>query len=181
MREDPGHRHPRERDSRRGRQRAEGFHRRELTLVPVALRVAAGRGAEREAGPGGRARLVTVLAGEQAAGERVVRDHAEPVRLAERQQFALDLAKEQVVARLHGVKARHAQDLAPAQRARHPPGGEVRATDVARLARAHDVVERAQGLVDRRLRVWVVQLVEVDVVATEPPERPVDGVEDVLA
>src|SRR3970040_263456 len=52
---------------------------------------------------------------------------------------------------------------------------------MARLARAHHVVERAQRLVHRRLGVGVMDLVEVHVVGAEPAQRALDGVEDMLA
>ncbi len=122
-----------------------------------------------------------MLAREEASRQRVVRDDADALGLAERQQLALDLAEEQVVARLDGVEARQPLRLAPAERPRHLPRGVVRAADVARLAGAHHVVEGAQGLVHRRLGVGVVDLVEVDVVGAEAAQRALDGVEDVLA
>ena len=59
------------------------------------------------------------------------------------------------------------------------PALEVRAADVAQLAVAHEVVEGAQRLVERRRRVRPVQLVEVDVVRAEPPQRALEGVDDV--
>src|SRR3990170_8604814 len=52
---------------------------------------------------------------------------------------------------------------------------------MARLARAHHVVERAQRLVHRRLGVGVMDLVEVHVVGAEAAQRALDGVEDMLA
>src|SRR6267142_2099766 len=58
----------------------------------------------------------------------------------------------------------------------HLVGVVVRAAHVARLPRPHHVVERAQRLVHRRLRVGVMDLVEVDVVGAEAPERALDGV-----
>ncbi len=53
--------------------------------------------------------------------------------------------------------------------------GEHRAgADVERLAGLHDVVQRLDGLLDRRLIVEAVDLVEVDVVEAQPGQAGVD-------
>ena len=54
-------------------------------------------------------------------------------------------------------------------------------TDVASLARLDDVVQRLHRLLDRRVRVEAVDLVEVDVVRAEPSQRCVDLFENRLA
>jgi hypothetical protein len=53
--------------------------------------------------------------------------------------------------------------------------------DVADLARANQIVERAQRLVDRNLRLRAVQLIEVDPVGVEPLERRLAGFDQVPA
>ena len=53
--------------------------------------------------------------------------------------------------------------------------------DVERLAGAHDVGEGEHRLLERRLVVVAVRLVEVDVVGAQPPQRAVDRLQDVLA
>ena len=60
-------------------------------------------------------------------------------------------------------------------------GGEIRAADVAHLAGAHEVVERAQGFLDRRERVVPVHLIEVEPVGLEPRQARLDGRHDVAA
>ena len=99
----------------------------------------------------GRLRAV-VLARQHAARDRVVRDHADALFEAEREHLAFELAEQQVVAGLHGVEPREAAHLAAAERAREVVGEEVRTADVAHLAGADEVVERAEGFVDRRVR-----------------------------
>ena len=54
------------------------------------------------------------------------------------------------------------------------PGRQRRAADVADLALLHEIVERAQRLLDRRPRIGDVLLVEVDVVGAEPSEARLD-------
>src|SRR5207245_7506148 len=153
----------------------------ELAFAPVAIAVArAGRGV-REARAGHRACLAAMLAREQAAGDRVVRDNAQTFLGAQREQLALDLAEEQVVAGLHALEARQTDVLAAPERAGDLIREVVRAADVARLAGAHDIVERPQALVHRRRRIGMVELVEVDVVGAETAQRTLDRVEDVLA
>ena len=60
-------------------------------------------------------------------------------------------------------------------------GGPLADADVERLALAHDVGERLHRLLERRLGVVAVRLVEVDVVGLEPLQRAVDRLHDVLA
>ena len=59
------------------------------------------------------------------------------------------------------------------------PAGEVGVAEVAHLAGADQVVERGERLLDRRARVGLVHLVEVDVVGAEPAQRRLDRADDV--
>ena len=105
----PRHRQLRQRHAGLGGQRPQRLDRLELALVPVAVLVASRRRRPSvNRVPSGRRRLARVLAGEQPARDRVVRDHPDALLRAQRQQLALDLAEEQVVARLHRVEAHEA-------------------------------------------------------------------------
>jgi hypothetical protein len=112
--------------------------------------------------------------------DRVVGDHPNLFLLAQREQLALDLTEEKVVAGLHRVQARKAEELAASERAGDLIREEVRAAHVARLAGADHVIQRPQAFVDRRERIGMMELVEIDIVGPEPPQRGVDRVEDVL-
>ena len=57
----------------------------------------------------------------------------------------------------------------------HLPAGVVREPDVAHLPGAHEVVEGAEGLLERGDRVPGVHLVEVDALDAEPPQRVVES------
>ena len=61
------------------------------------------------------------------------------------------------------------------------PGRVVRAADVAHLAGADEIVERAQRLLQIRQRVEPVHLVEVDRVGAEPAEARLAGTHDVVS
>ena len=61
------------------------------------------------------------------------------------------------------------------------PGREVAVADVADLARADQVVERPERLLDRRRRVRGVDLVEVDVVGPEAAQAVLDRPDDPAA
>jgi hypothetical protein len=52
--------------------------------------------------------------------------------------------------------------------------GEIRIADVADLALADEIVERAQRLLDRRQRIVIVLLVEIDVVGLQPRQARLD-------
>jgi len=56
-----------------------------------------------------------------------------------------------------------------------------RGADVARLSRIDDIVERVKCLLDRRLVVPAMDLVEIEVISTETPEAGVDLLHDRLA
>ena len=60
------------------------------------------------------------------------------------------------------------------QRLHEVPAGEVRRADVANLAGAHEVIERAEHFLDRGQGVEPVQLEEIDVIGAEPPQALVD-------
>lgn len=80
--------------------------------MPVALLVHCASLADGSGkAPFGGPYVVAMLAGQQAAREWVIRNHRELFFACERQQFALDLAKEQVIARLHRNEAHHAQHV----------------------------------------------------------------------
>ena len=59
------------------------------------------------------------------------------------------------------------------------PAGQVGVPDVADLARGDQLIERGDGLLDRRQRVRRVQLVQVDVVGAQAPEGFLHGEPDV--
>ena len=61
---------------------------------------------------------------------------------------------------------------------RHFPRGRVRETDVAYLARSHQVVERTHCLLNRGKPVPIVQVIQVDVVGLQTPEGLVTLRED---
>ena len=122
-----------------------------------------------------------VLTGQQAARDRVAGKDADALLGAEREHLLLDLAGERVIAGLDGVEAGQAERLAAADGPHQLIGQEVRAAGVADLSLVDQAVEGAQCLVDRRRRVIVVQLVEVDVAGLQASQRRLDGGEDVLA
>src|SRR6185369_8857053 len=102
--EHPGQGETDQRDAGLVRDRLQRLDGRELALVPVAVLVPLRGRAERESRTGGGARVAAMLARQQPAGDRVVGDDGESVLAAERQQFALDLPEEQVVARLYRLE-----------------------------------------------------------------------------
>ena len=154
--------------------RLEGLERVE-DLGP--LQVLVGLGAQRHARAGGRRLVAAVLARQPAARERRERREAEALIGAQRQHLGLGRAVEQAVARLHPLEAREAADVADPEAARQPPGLDVAGADVVQLARAAEVVERAERLLERRRRVGLVAQEEVEALGAEPREARVDGAE----
>jgi hypothetical protein len=119
--------------------------------------------------------------GQQAAGQRTIRQDADALVEAEGDHLPLLLPVDQVVPVLHG------HEPGPADRAGgvlclgEPPGGHGRSPDVPGLARPHHVLQRGHGLLGRAPAVPAVDLVEIDVIGTEPGQRGVDRGQHVLA
>ena len=121
------------------------------------------------------------VAGELAAGERTPGQHADALVDAERKHLALLLAVDEVVVVLHGHEAGPSVLIREEQCLGELPRVHRRRADVAGLAGLHDVVQRFERLLDRRLRIPAMDLVEVDVVGAEPAQAVVDLAQDRLA
>src|SRR6266702_627055 len=145
----------------------------------------AGRTAPRRAGrpgPDGAALALAVpVAGQHAAGQRAVRQYGDALVGAEREHLPLLLPVYQVVVVLHGDEPGPAVAFGHVLRLGELPGEHAARADVAGLARRDHVVQRLHGLLDRRLVVPPVDLVQVHVVGAEAPQRRVDRGQYVLA
>jgi hypothetical protein len=104
-----------------------------------------------------------------------------PVGPRHRDQLALDAPVQEVVGRLLAHEAVQPQLLGRPQRLDHLPRGVRARADVAHLALADQVVERAQRLVDRDAALRAVDLVQVDVVGLQAAEAVLTGLHDVEA
>jgi hypothetical protein len=108
--------------------------------------------------------------GEYAASEGAPWDHAHPLVEALGDHLALLFPVEEVVMVLHRDEPRPAGALGGMLRLGELPRVHAARTDVAGLARAYDLVECAHRLLDRRVRVVTVNLVQVDVLEIEALE-----------
>src|SRR6266849_7654703 len=109
------------------------------------------------------------LAGQQAARQGEVWDEPEPETLAERQQLVLRAAGEpRVLALLRHVREAEAgRDRAcPLDTGRRV----VRGADGDHDPLVDELLQRAEGLFDRRARILLVVLVEVDALHLEAPQ-----------
>ncbi len=103
------------------------------------------------------------------------------MRARHRDQLALDAAIQQVVGRLLGHEAVEAEFFGRPQRFHHLPGGKGAGAEIAHFARAHQVIQRAQRLVDGDIGLGAVNLVEVDIVGLQAAQRGVALLDDVTA
>ena len=122
-----------------------------------------------------------VFAREPAAGQRGPADGGDVVALAKRQDFFLGAAVEDVERGLLDVEARHVELFGDEVRFGELPGGEGAAGQIEHLAAAHQVVQRAEGLVDRGVGIGAVDVVEVDAIGLEALEALFDLADDVPA
>jgi hypothetical protein len=99
----------------------------------------------------------------------------------QRHQLPFVVASDERVVRLMRDVPRQAAFLRDRERLHQMPGGKIRAPDVADLPGSDEVVKRAKRFLDRRFRVEAVELIEVDVVSTEPAQAPLDCAEKMLA
>ena len=124
--------------------------------------------------PSSVAAVARELAGQKSAGQRAPDQQSEPLILQQRNHLALELAADQRVVRLRAPEALEPLLARDRQRLHQLPRGQVRAADVADLAGAHEIVERAQRVLDVRQRIEAMDLIEVDVVGAEPPQARFD-------
>ena len=127
------------------------------------------------------AAFLGAIAGEEAARQRRVRDQPDALLVAQPVHLALFLALDEVVEVLHGNRPGIALPVGDHHHLGELVGRHGRAADVAHLARAHDLVERVHGLLDRRVGIEAMDLVDVDVVGLQALELEVDGRHQVLA
>src|SRR6202040_3610130 len=124
---------------------------------------------------------VVPVAAKFAARLRAPGNDADAFGRTQRQHLALLFAVEQVDEVLHADEACPAMLLGNAERPGELPRMHRRGTDVARLASLDDVVRRLERLLDWRIIIPAVDLVEVDIIHTQPSEAGVDLGEDCLA
>jgi hypothetical protein len=98
---------------------------------------------------------------------------------AQRRQFLLEVAHHQVVFRLQRLVARQTVLGARVQRRSKTLRREVGGPDRPHLARLDQRAIGFQRLLDRRIRIVAVRLVEVDIVGAEPAQRLVGCAQDV--
>lgn len=170
---------PRERDLRHARAPLLGDLPDRVDDGAVRVLVLAVQRLAELVGVGTRAGALRVpRAGDLAARERAPRDDTDAGVLAERVHLALLLALEQVVLVLHAHEGRPAVQLGDVLHLGELPCPHARRADVPGLPGLDDVVQRLHRLLDGRVRVEAVDLVQVDVVGAEAGQRGVDLVHD---
>src|SRR5918998_2306837 len=165
---------------RPGRNRAKLVHGRQDFLVHEPLHQPAATGVGSAGAPLGRL-PGAVLACEHALGERGEDHLAHALVLTERDDLGLDLPLDHVVARLVGDDPVEVHLLGQAQSVGYLIRRPLRDAHVEHLSLAHEVVKGPQGLLERRIYVVAVALVEVHVVDPETLERGVTLLGYVLA
>ena len=118
------------------------------------------------------------LEGRDAAAERRPGHAAQPLELQRGHDLLVDVAHDQSIA-AGSRRTLPAVDVAQPQRLHQPPCLEVRARGVEHLALAHEVVEGAQHLLERRRVVDVVDEEDVDIVGLQPLQHGLDLLLDV--
>src|SRR5215217_4819515 len=175
-----GQRHLDQRHARLVRQLAQSIGGVELALVAGQRHVVAAGDHLRP--PRLRdVRVLAVLAGEPAAGQRAPGDHAHAVAAARGQDVGLDGAGEQRVGRLLAHEALAAALLGDPLGLDDLAGRERRRPDVANLPLAHQVGQRAERFVDIRVFLGAVDLVQVDPVRAQPAQAVLHFTDDPAA
>ena len=82
---------------------------------------------------------------------------------------------------LHRDEAGQPQPVGRVQHLGELPGEHRRGADVQRLACFHHVVQRRERLLDRRVVIEAVDLIQVHVIGSQPAQAVVDRMHDVLA
>src|SRR6185437_1125855 len=79
---------------------------------------------------------------------------------------------------LHGREAGPIMLAGDIKRPRELPGGHVAGADVARLSSLHYVVQSLHRLLDRRVRIVAMDLIEVDIIDAKSTQRIIDLCKD---
>ena len=116
----------------------------------------------------------TELAGEEPASERAVRDEADAELAQRREDLLFRVARPDRVLGLEGRNGMHCVGAADGG------GRRLGEPEIADLALRHQLAHRADRLLDRRIGVDPVLVVEVYVIDAEPGERSLAGLADVL-
>ena len=119
--------------------------------------------------------------GEQAAVQRRVGNDRQPEPLAGGSELPFGGPVDQVVLHLRGDGCLQTPVVSDPQGLGDLPGGMVGQADVADLARPDQIVIGGEGLLQWRVRVGVVGVVEIDVVGLQTAETRLDLTDDVAA
>ena len=120
------------------------------------------------------------LAREQATRQGRPGNHAQTLIHAQRHHFALLFPVDEVVVVLHRDEAGPAVALRDRQHLHELPCKHGTGAQVENLSVANEAVERGQGLLDGGGGVGAVNLVEVDALHAQAPERGLARLNDVL-
>ena len=109
------------------------------------------------------------MPGEEAGRQGAEDRHADAFVEAEGQELVLDVPRQQIERRLDDVPAREIVLVAEPESLADLEGPEVGAAEVPDLPLADEVVHGPEGLVERRVVVRHVGVVDVEVVRPEAP------------
>ena len=119
-----------------------------------------------------------VFPGQPPAGERAPHEYAHAVAPRDREHVALHAADQDRVGRLLADELREAATFRRPMRLDEVEAGERRRAQVAHLALPHEVGQGAERLFDVGREIRAVDLVQVDVIGVEPPQRVLDLARD---
>ena len=153
------------------------FHGAKVLVRPVAPKVYGIVGKARV----GRRRSRPVLSGEQPARDGVVDRHRHRMRPEERDELGLEPARDGVEYVLGDDGRNEAALVAGGEDVRHLPGRVVADAHVAHLAASHQAGHRVKRLLDIRVVIGGVHVVDVDVVGIQPLQALLHRGKDVAA
>ncbi len=119
--------------------------------------------------------------GEQATCKRTPWNNGDAIGSTKRDEFPLDPAVEEVVRRLLAGEGSEAALTGDHECLHALPCGKSGGARVAHLALPHELIEGGQGLVDGDLRIGAVNLIEIDVIGSQSPQRVLTGSDQVAA
>src|ERR1700737_4186286 len=133
----------------------------------------------RETAPG-RCRIVAaVLPRQKTSGKRAPDQNADVVVLGERLELEFEASADKAVVHLRGHESLQPQAALQPERGGRLPRHKIGETDVADLSLAHEIIERAESLLQRSIAVPSVHLVYIDIVGLQPREAALHLAKDV--
>ena len=111
-----------------------------------------------------------ILAADQTAAQRRMRDHTEPQSARQGDELDFEQPGGQRIFYLQADERSPAVGLRQQMRMRHLPGRRIGNAEITQLPRLNEIVERLEHFFQRRPYIPIVQPIEIEIIGAQPSE-----------